>query len=282
MVRFLIVSMSGVGHVCMLVDANKVISNKNIIFWGQSDRNSMFTIEKRLSIGGQRKLCISRSATQTYQSLTVSIGLSNFYREMFNFDRNLDFLSETSSFYRAHRKMYWQTKNRSAQHKCTSCWQHHFVSSNFYRKPRFSIGDSISIGWQRKLYIVRIAIDQKHKCTSRWQYHSVSLNFYREPLNFYRKHWFSIGGLIFYRVPLKNTHCRNINWSATQTYQSLPASFGSVEFLSGNAEFLSETNFYRKSEMRFWSNFFKPTNFYRMWQHLVMIFSRLRSVLRYI
>ena len=173
--------------------------------------------------------------------------------------------------------MYWQTKNRSAQHKCTSCWQHHF-----YRKPRFSIGDSISIGWQRKLYIVRIVIDQKHKCTSRWQYHSVSLNFYREPLNFYRKHWFSIGGLIFYRVPLKNTHCRNINWSATQTYQSLPASFGSAEFLSGNAEFLSETNFYRKSEMRFWSNFFKPTNFYRMWQHLVMVFSRLRSVLRHI
>ena len=59
--------------------------------------------------------------------------------------------------------------------------------------------------------------------------------------------------LNFYRVASKNTYCRNITRSATQTYQSLTVSFGFIEFLSGSVGFLSET-----------SIFYRRFNFYRV------------------
>ena len=64
-------------------------------------------------------------------------------------------------------------------------------------------------------------------------------------LNFYRKLWFSIGDWISIGWHRNNIHFQNISRSAAQMYQSLTASFGFVEFLSGTLNFYRECNFYR-------------------------------------
>ena len=54
---------------------------------------------------------------------------------------------------------------------------------------------------------------------------------------FYRKLWFSIGDSISIGWHRSNIHFQNISRSAAQMYQSLTASFGFVEFLSGTLNF---------------------------------------------
>ena len=181
-----------------------------------------------------------------------------------------EFLAETSIFYRGsisivhdlRFRKYSVTTHKSQRFQIIwRLWR--MMLLNFYRNLRFSIGDSISIGWHRNNIhfqnISRSAAQMYQSLTASFGFVEFLSNFYRE-CNFYRGNVISIGNVIskhLTRTIRSEISVLSLTLSDVPAFENI-----SVEWYCWIS--IGTSNFYRKFKFWFWSKMFKENNFYRM------------------